>query len=298
MSMGKISYVQKLFNLANGGNFLITLILFIVIAILITISLQFSENAYYFTLSSIFQGLFSILALAGIFVFFRIEQLSKDEAKYETDFKDHLGSIKIQTIPDLSSIGGMFLSEKYIMEWNEHNAILKLLDERKYPEYSEELKNLERRLEQENNKFEEELRKLKLEIEKPEKKGEFPLSSPISRIDIGDIENYRRQGIDALKICNNHVKECEKKGILVHNNRVIKSKILELFKMPFISGMILIAFTIFFLPMLNSNSGFWLQVPGNFVIGFLVSLTIMVIFKIMLLIYYSMWSDEAKKTLI
>lgn len=117
-------------------------------------------------------------------------------------------------------------------------------------------------------------------------------------ISVEQLEDYKKQVMDSLKYCDYQVKECEKKGILIHNNRAIKSKILELFKMPFISGMILIAFTIFFLPMLNSNSGFWLQVPGNFVISFLVSLTIMVILKIMLLIYYSMWSDEAKKTLI
>jgi len=278
----KSSYVEKLCNLADKGNFLITPILFIVIAILIAMILQFSENAYYFTLSSVFQGLFSILALAGIFVLFRIEQLSKDEAKYETDFKEYLRGIRIQTIPDLSSIGFMNLHpSKDIMEWNEHNAILSLLDERKFTEYSEELN------------------KLKLEVEKKGKNGEFAgLTSPLFHINIEDIENYRKEEIDALAICINHVKECEKKGFLIHNNRVIKSKLLELFKIPFISGMILIAFTIFLLPMLNSTPGFWLQVPSNFVISFLVSFTIMVLLKIMFLIYYSMWSDEAKKTLI
>ncbi len=71
--------------------------------------------------------------------------------------------------------------------------------------------------------------------------------------------------------------------------------------MPFTIGMILIAFAIFFLPMLKSNIGVCLGIPfqiPNLIIGLLVSLTIMVILTIMLVIYYSMWSDEAKRILI
>lgn len=117
-------------------------------------------------------------------------------------------------------------------------------------------------------------------------------------MDMRNIEGLREEKTRALEICYIHVIECKKKGNLINYNRALKNKILEFFKYPFISGMILIAFTIFFLPMLSSNSGFWLQIPGNYVIGFLVSLTTMVILTIMLLIYYSIWSDEAKKTLI
>lgn len=138
--------VEKIFEYANRTLFLITLIPFIVIAILIAMILQFSENVYYYTLSSISQGLFSILALAGIFVIFRIEQLSKDEAKYETDFKEYLREIRNQTIPILSSIGFHQISIKHIMERNEHDTILRLLDERKFREYSEELNKLEQKI--------------------------------------------------------------------------------------------------------------------------------------------------------
>lgn len=163
--MCKSSYVEKLFNLANRGNFLITLILFIVIAILIAIFLQFSENAYYFTLSSIFQGLFSILALAGIFVVFRIEQLSKDEAKYETDIKDYLRKIRMETIQESP---GLFqgLYKKEIMEWNEFDAILKLLDERKIEDYINELEKFKIKLKHENEILEEKISEIKGENEK------------------------------------------------------------------------------------------------------------------------------------
>lgn len=292
------SYVEKLFKYANRTHFLITLIIFIVIGILIAMFHQFSDDAYYFTLSSIFQGLFSILALAGIFVIFRIEQLSKDEAKYETDFKDHLREIKNQKTRELSSIGAMFPTPKYRMEWSEHDAILNLLDERKYSEYSEALINLEYRLEEENKKFEVGLSELKHEIEEKEKKPTELFVSPL----VEDIEDYRTQEINSLKICENHIKECMKKGDRINYNRALKNKILEFFRYPFVLGMILIAFTIFFLPMLNSNSGFWFEFPfhiqSNLIIGLLVSLTIMVILTIMFVIYYSMLSNEAKTTMI
>lgn len=300
MSMCKSSYVEKHLNLANRGKFLITLIPFIVMAFLMSTSLQFSTDAYYYTLSSIFQGLFSILALAGIFVVFRIEQLSKDEDKYETEFKYHLREMKNQTIPDLSTVKSMIHFNKSIsiMEWKEHNTILKHLDERNYPEYLDELKTLKLKFADENKKYEECLRKLELEVEENGKTKGVYNQTILRHLDNEDIEGYRKEGIDALNICDNHVKECEKKGHLINKNRLIKSKLLDCFKIPFLLGMVLISFTIFLLPMLNSNSGFWFQVPGNFVIGFLISLTIMVIIQIMLLIYYSIWSDEAKKTLI
>ena len=173
--MGKISsMMEKLCNLANSGYYLIiTLILFLMLAVLISSFINFNEYAYYYTLSSIFQGLFSILALAGIFVIFRIEQLSKDEAKYETDFKDHLGKIKNKTIPDLSSIGVMGISTKYIMGWNEHNAILKHLDERNFIKYLEELNKLKRKFKDENTQFEEKLGELKRGIEENERTTSF-----------------------------------------------------------------------------------------------------------------------------
>lgn len=294
--------MEKLFKYANRTHFLLTLILFIVIGILIAMFHQFSDDAYYFTLSSIFQGLFSILALAGIFVIFRIEQLSKDEAKYETDFKDHLGEIKNQKKLDLSSIGSMLPTPKYRMEWSEHDAILNLLDERKYSEYSEALINLKSRLEDENIKFEVGLNELKHEIEEKEKKGEPTGLLFVSPLLVEDIEDYRTQEINSLKICENHIKECMKKGDRINYNRALKNKILEFFRYPFVLGMILIAFTIFFLPMLNSNSGSWFEFPfhiqSNLIIGLLVSLTIMVILTIMFVIYYSMLSNEAKTTMI
>ncbi|MCK4795960.1 MAG: hypothetical protein KAT05_01190 [Spirochaetes bacterium] len=292
--------MKRFCNLFRNHLFCLTLLSFLLavgvsILFYFIIELNINENASYYTLSSIFQGLFSILALAGIFVIFRIEQLSKDEAKYETDFKDHLGKIKNKTIPDLSSIGVMGISTKYIMGWNEHNAILKHLDERNFIKYLEELNKLKRKFKDENTQFEEKLGELKRGIEENERTTSF---LTVNSTSIEALDNSKQTMINSLKICHNHVLECEKKGKLIPKNREIKSKLLELFKIPFISGMILIAFTIFFLPMINSNSKLGIQIPGNFVIGFFVSLTIMVIFEIIILIYYSMWGNEAKSTLI
>lgn len=296
------SYVEQLFESANRKHFLTTLIVFIVIGFLIAIFHQFSMDAYFITLSSIFQGLFSILALAGIFVVFRIEQLSKDQDKYETDFKDYLIKIKNHETWDLSTIRSMYPIKKYSMDWNEHDAILNLLDERKHLEYSEALINLNNRLEKENREFEEELNELKLEIEENEKKGEPPYLFGMSHLNKEDVDEYRKQENNSLKRCENYIKECKKKGDKINYHRSLKNKILNFFRYPFILGMILIALAIFLLPMLNSNSGslieFPFHIPSNLIVGLLVSLTIMVIFTIMLVILYSMFGNEAKKTMI
>ncbi|MFZ3383129.1 MAG: hypothetical protein WA144_04310, partial [Candidatus Methanoperedens sp.] len=102
------------------------------------------------------------------------------------------------------------------------------------------------------------------------------------------------------------VEGCKKKGTRIKYIISVKIKTLNFFLYPFILGMILIVFTLFFLPMLNSNPefgffGFWFEKPfriqGSSIVGLLVSFTIMVILTIMLVIYYSMFSDEAKETL-
>jgi hypothetical protein len=100
--------VEKLFEIVRWYHFLLTGILFFVIGLFIDTNLQFSKDAYYYTLSSVFQGLFSILALAGIFILFRIEQLNKDEDKYETDLKEHLREIKNQTSDEAKKILGLY----------------------------------------------------------------------------------------------------------------------------------------------------------------------------------------------
>ncbi|MFZ3384309.1 MAG: hypothetical protein WA144_10335, partial [Candidatus Methanoperedens sp.] len=195
--------MEKLFEIVRWYHFLLIGIAFFEMGLVIDTNLQFSKDAYYYTLSSVFQGLFSILALAGIFILFRIEQLNKDEDKYETDLKEHLREIKNQTIPDLSSIGMNHHPSKDIMEWNEHNEILSLLGQREFAKYSNKLDKLKNKFAEEDKEFEEKLNKLKLEIEKTGKDGVFTL--PRFLINIDDIENYRKEKIDALENCTNLV---------------------------------------------------------------------------------------------
>lgn len=209
------------------------------------------------------------MALSGIFIIFRIEQLSRDEAKY---YEDILWFLRL--LPDYCrKLKEGILRKEEILSLDEYTNILNFLDKRDIVKYKETLENI-------TSKF--------VEIR--------------NKINGYNYEDFREEKLSILTFLEFYFKYCAEKGDLINYNRTLKNKILDFFKLPFILGVILIVLTIFFLPMLKSNTGFWFeipfQLPSNLIIGTLVSLTIMVILSIMLVIYYSMWSDEAKRTLI
>ena len=207
------------------------LVLSLVFGLLTTVSfyrigLTFSSDAYYYTLSSIFQGLFSILALAGIFIIFKIEQLSKDIAQYDRDIRNEL-------LPKL------YASSK--MGYEIREGISLDLDQRNMRDYENKLKVLE--IEIKNNGG------------------------------VGDINRYDL---------------CIEKGRRIRRNIELRSEILECFKLPFIKGMLLLMFVLYFLPKPNSNSSiFLLNIPMEIIIGASVIFTIMVLLEISYIIYHS-----------
>ena len=197
--------------------------------ILYKIGLTFSSEAYFNTLSSVFQGLFSILALAGVFIIFRIEQLQRDKAKYENDIEKRFEKLR----------KGSCKEDIY------DNALNKL-----------DVLNME---------F-------------------FEIVNSLERKATRDVDK------EILKQCIN-------KGELAFMNDCLIKELQAGFKLPFLTGMLLITFTLYFLPMLNSNSRFWFHIPANIIIGECVIFTIIVVLEIMCIIYYSMWSALAKRTL-
>ncbi len=117
------------------------------------IFLHFSENVYYNTLSSIFQGLFSILALSGIFIIFRIDQLSRDEAKYEEYIMWFL-----RKLPSYSEC----LNE--IVKDDEYKKITDSLEGRNIDQYKEILEEIKSRFGDNRGKYEKEENRKKLSI--------------------------------------------------------------------------------------------------------------------------------------
>lgn len=211
------------------------LVLSLVFGLLTTVSfyrigLTFSGDAYYYTLSSIFQGLFSILALAGIFIIFKIEQLSKDIAQYDRDIRNEL----LPKLYGSAKIG-------YEIGYEIREGLSLDLDQRNMRDYENKLKVLE------------------IEIKK--------------NGGVGDINRYDL---------------CIEKGRRIRRNIELRSEILECFKLPFIKGMLLLMFVLYFLPKPNSNSSiFLLNIPMEIIIGASVIFTIMVLLEIAYIIYRS-----------
>ena len=225
-------YIQKFIK--NKYNVIYSFTIALIASVILNfIGITFSEYSYYYTLSSIFQGLFSIMALAGIFVIFKTEQLSKDIVKYDNDIRDRLLLLRRFMGDDL------------------YNLLKNHLEFREVEKFKNAFQELKEKMESADNK-------------------------------------------DLLS-----AKElCEHKIDLIGKNREFISEILTLFKLPFLVGMFVIIFSIYFLPMLNSTSSdFPFQIPIYFIVGIAVFLTIIVIVEIACVIYFTFWSEIAKKTL-
>ncbi len=230
------------------------------------LKLDIDLYASYYTLSSIFQGLFSILALAGIFIIFKIDQLSKDNEKYDNDIENRLNKL--------------------------YDIALKIRSLKNIPEYIFE------RLEYFLNIF-----------EYSDKR--YSLAQYLERHNIlQDLENINEIMLDGYKTKNFSNEEFLKlighskpiihriieKQNLIDKNDLLKRELIELFKLPFISGMLLIALSIYFLALINYSPNLF-HIPLSIIIMTAVISTIIVVFEIFYLIYYTMWSASAKNSL-
>lgn len=255
--------LERFCNLLNELPYKYTIGICFFLSILISIFLNYigltiSENAYYYTLSSIFQGLFSILALAGVFIIFKIEQLTRDIAEYDEHIQNYL-----QELEEYSDANLKFLPAEH------YYNISSCLDEKKMDEYKQALYSLSEYF----NKN---------------------VSSLIKKMAIGEEKDKK---LLVFKYCEEIVKKLMWKGELIEINISLIFEITKRFKLPFMTGMPLIIFAIYFLPLLNSNSKFWFPIPITFIIGIAVTLTILVVLEIMCLILYSIWSKSAESTL-
>ncbi|NJD52947.1 MAG: hypothetical protein FIB07_08785 [Candidatus Methanoperedens sp.] len=110
-------------------------------------NLSIDNNLYYLILSSIFQGMFSILALAGLFIIFKTEQLSNDISKsYDIINHDasHLYNFKLRNL-----CGSIFTQKDFL-------AIRELLSNRDKKETEENLNKITDKIKNEIKIFEQE----------------------------------------------------------------------------------------------------------------------------------------------
>lgn len=247
-------------------NFLLSFIFAIIVSILLyyIIKLNLDYNASYYTLSSIFQGLFSILALAGFFIIFKVEQLSRDNAKYDNDIEKFLNTLR-----ELSSKLGSIFEKEEVMQLEVFNNIRTHIDTRKG--IDKEVEGLNKNI-----------TRLEFVINGGFKKEGFTKDEILTLI--SDFK-YNMSRIE------------QKYKLIIVNELEFKPKLVECFKLPFIKGMLLIILAIYFLPLLQSESNLFFHIPLTIIIETSVILTITVVLEIICLIYYSMWSKMAKSTL-
>ncbi len=258
--------VKKICNLFCKHCYCVLSISFFV-AIIISIilfsilKLDINVDASYYTLSSIFQGLFAILSLAGIFVIFKTDQLSRDNAKYDNDIEAFLKRL-FDLSKDLES------SFKF-MQLGDYLDIL---------EYSDKRYNIKQEFERRN---------IKQKLEDNEK------------IALGGYKNEKLSKDELLELLGNSkhiIRRIEEKQNLILNNEPFKHQIIELFKLPFMSGMLLIILSIYFLSLINYTPNLF-HIPLSIIIVTSVIYTIIVVLEIVYLIYYTMWSQPAKRSL-
>lgn len=123
---------------------ILSLILSIGISKLLFINLNIDNDLYYVVLSSIFQGMFSILALAGVFIVFKTEQLSNEISKYDNNINIYINEISNS---QLRNIDGSFLTKDELI------AIRKLL-------FNRDKKETEENLKKKNDEIENKIKKL------------------------------------------------------------------------------------------------------------------------------------------
>lgn len=226
------------------------------------LKLNINVDASYYTLSSIFQGLFAILSLAGIFVIFKTDQLSRDNAKY-----DNIEAF-LKRLFDLSSDMKSKTTFKF-MQLGDYLDILEYSDKRRG--------NIEHELKRKN--IIQELEKIKI-------------------IESGGYENDKLKKDEFGELIGNSehiIRRIKEKQNLLLNNEQLKHDLIERFKLPFISGMLLIILSIYFLSLINYTPNLF-HIPLSIIIVTSVIYTIIVVLEIFYLIYYSMWSEPAKKS--
>lgn len=188
------------------------------------IGLTFSENAYYYTLSSISQGLFAILALGGIFVIYKIQEISTNNNIKEK----HI----VESLPQLEdALGRNFEGE------NKKNLLDSLEDKRDIKQFKDIV-----------IKF---------------------VGNDYQRVEL--LVDYINMKADGIPI-----------------NIQFRDSIWYFFKIPLITGILTVIFSIYFLPMLNSSSKFLFHIPITLIIGISVVLTIIVVLEMMYVILYSL----------
>ncbi len=221
----KTVQVDKLIYKHTIGIICISFVFAISISIFLDyIGLTFSENAYYYTLSSISQGLFAILALGGIFVIYRIQEISANNNIKEKHIVESLQQLE-------KALGRNFEGE------NKRNLLDSLEDKRDIKQFNDIV-----------IKF----------VGNDYKKVEL----------LADYINTKADGIPI--------------------NIQFRDSIWNFFKIPLITGILTVIFSIDFLPMLNSGSKFLFHIPITFIIGISVVLTIIVVLEIMCVIWYSL----------
>ena len=256
--------MKRFCNLFRNHLFHLTLLsFFLAIVVSFIIELNINENASYYTLSSIFQGLFAILAFAGILVISKTDQLSRDNAKYDSDNKAFLDRL-FRLSSELKS-----KTTFEFMQLRDYFDILESLDKRR-DDIKPKLDNI----------------RLKLyEIENQVLNGR--LDEKISKYEFLKLMGNSKRIIHLIK----------EKQDLIHKNDSFKHELIENFKLPFIHGMLLIILAIYFLPLINSNSNLGFHIPITIIIGTSVIFTIIIVLEIMCLIYCTFLSENAKSTL-
>ena len=268
-----MAVMKRFCNLFRNHLFCLTLLSFLLavgvsIFLYYIIELNINENASYYTLSSIFQGLFAILAFAGILVISKTDQLSRDNAKYDSDNKAFLDSL-FHFSSDMKSKTLFYSTPFEFMQLRDYFDILESLDKRR-PDIKHKLENIMQKLD--------ELKKIAL--------GGWN-SENLSNDELKELIGNSERIIHLI----------EEKQDLIHKNESFKHEIIKSFKLPFINGMLLIILAIYFLPLINSNSNLGFDIPITIIIGTSVILTIIVVLEIMCVIYYTFWSEIAKRTL-
>ena len=259
-----MAVMKRFCNLFRNHLFCLTLLSFLLavgvsIFLYYIIELNINENASYYTLSSIFQGLFAILAFAGILVISKTDQLSRDNAKYDSDNKAFLDSL-FHLSSDMKSVNPSF----EFLQLRDYFDILESLDKRKTD--------------------------IKLKLEK--------IMQKLDKLDKSQFSKLSKNEVLELKGNSERIIHLiEEKQDLIHKNESFKHEIIKSFKLPFINGMLLIILAIYFLPLINSNSNLGFDIPITIIIGTSVILTIIVVLEIMCVIYYTFWSEIAKRTL-
>lgn len=236
------------------GTIILSFVLSILISFLWFKDLRIDNNLYYSVLSSIFQGIFSILALAGLFIIFKTEQLSNDISKYTNYINDDLSKLSKSK---LNYINGSLLKQD---KDDKILAIQELL--------SKDKKGTEENLKKKNDELEYRIEEHLNQIPKTEE-------------NLAEMKQF-------MLIFNHYLTNVT----LRSKSKSLKSDLIKFFKLPLIHGMLMIILAIYFLPLIDWKSNLSWHTPITIIIGTAIILTIIVVLEIFYLINKAMWGEE------